>query len=76
MSIASTSCLIFTSGQTELAAHAGVLLAAGWVGEATVLAIEAGTGGVTAMAAGKEDRTVEGCEGGTGPGVASMVGMA
>lgn len=76
MSIASTSCLIFTSGQTELVAHAGVLLAAGCVGEATVLAIEAGTGGVTAMAAGKEDRTVEGCEGGTGPGVASMVGMA
>lgn len=72
----STSCLIFTSGQAELAAQAAVLLAAGWVGEATALAIEAGTGGVTAMAAGKADRTVEGWEGGTGPGVASIVGMA
>lgn len=60
VSMDSTSCLILTSGQVELAAHAAVLLAAGWVGEATVLAIEAGTGGVTAMAAGKEERTVEG----------------
>lgn len=72
----SASCLILTSGQAELAAQAAVLLAAGCVGEATVLAMEAGTGGVTAMAAGRADSTLEGWEGGTGPGVASMVGMA
>lgn len=60
----------------EVGAQAAVLLAAGWVGEATVLAIEAGTGGVTAMAAGRADRTAEGWDGGTGPGVASNVGMA
>ena len=41
-----------------------------------MLAIEAGTGGVTAMAAGRDERTVEAWEGGTGPGVASTVGMA
>lgn len=76
VSMASTSCFIFRSGQAELRAEAAVLLAAGWVGEATVLAIEAGTGGVTAMAAGRAERMLEGWEGGTGPGVASMVGMA
>ena len=70
----STSCLIFRSGQAELAAQAAVLLAAGCVGEATVLAMEAGTGGVTAMAAGRAESTAEGWEGGTGPGVASMAG--
>lgn len=72
----STSCFIFISGQVELAAQAAVLLAAGCVGEATVLAIEAGTGGVTARAAGRVERTAEGWDGGMGPGVASMVGMA
>lgn len=60
MSIVSTSCFIFKSGQVEVGAQAAVLLAAGWVGEATVLAIEAATGGVTAMAAGRADRTVDG----------------
>jgi len=42
---------------------AGVLLAAGWVGEATAFAMEAGTGGVTAMLAGiMAARTAEGWE--------------
>ena len=76
VSMLSISCLIFRSGQVELAAQAAVLLAAGWVGEATVLAIEAATGGVTAMAAGSAESTVEGCEGGAGPGWASRVGIA
>ena len=49
VSIGSASCLILTSGQR---APAAVLLAAGCVGEATVLAMEAGTGGDTAMLAG------------------------
>lgn len=70
-----SSCLSLRSGQAELAAQAAVLLAAGCVGDATVLAMEAGAGGVTAMAAGSADRTEEGWEGGTGPGAASMVGM-
>lgn len=76
VSMLSASCLILTSGQAELAAQAAVLLAAGCVGEATVLAMEAGTGGVTAMAAGRAESTLEGWEGGTGPGVASRAGMA
>ena len=49
-----------------------MLLAAGWVGDATALAMEAGTGGVTAMLAGiMAERTAEGWEegGGGGPGV-------
>lgn len=55
MSIDSASCFTLISGRAELSA--AVLLAAGCVGEETALAIEAGTGGVTAMAAGRADRT-------------------
>ncbi len=51
LSIGSASCLIFISGRVELMAHAELVLAAGWVGGATTLAME-GIGGVTTMAAG------------------------
>ncbi len=74
VSIGSASCFTLTSGRVEL--RAAVLVAAGWVGEATVLAMEAGTGGVTAMAAGRAERTAVGWEGGTGAGGARRVGIA
>lgn len=74
VSIGSVSCFILTSGRVEL--RAAVLVAAGWVGEATELAMEAGTGGVTAMAAGRAERTAVGWEGGVGAGGARRVGMA
>lgn len=44
-------------------AHAELVLAAGWVGGATTLAME-GIGGVTAMAAGMAERAGVGWEGG------------
>lgn len=72
----STSCLTLSSGQVELTAHTAVPLAAGWVGEATALAMEAGTEGVTAMDAGRAESTAVGWEGGGGTGGASSVGMA